>query len=122
MLVAVDPVSLAAAVSAGVAAGHGKRKVSSEIRGRAREIRDLARASGTRAAAVTELLTFVREYPSAEFLQKIIARLWHEMGDDDRALAAWRGILSRHPNSTDSFRNLVLLTSRHEGPEAARAI
>src|ERR1051325_7207235 len=112
MLVAVTSDPLPPPVSAGIAAGRAKRKIGAEARRRAREIRDAARASGTQAEAVAQLLGFVAQYPSVEFLQKIIARLLHEIGDDDLALATWRGIVSRHPGSADPFRHLALLNQR----------
>lgn len=112
----MDP--LEPAVAAGIAAGYARRRLPSERRADLIRLRDGARASGDHAGVIRELLQMVRQYPSAEAPQKIVARLLHEM-HDERALAAWSGIARRFPNSMDAFRTLVTLTHRREGPEAA---
>lgn len=111
-----DP--LEQAVAAGLAAGHAHRRLPARRRASLLMIRDRARASGDRAAAIVELLPIVRLYPCAEPPQKIVARLLHEM-HDERALEAWSGIARRFPNSMDTFRTLLTLTHRRAGPEAA---
>jgi glycosyltransferase involved in cell wall biosynthesis len=115
-----DP--LGEAVAAGFAAGHARRRLTAEVRAQAVAIRDRARASNDRAAAISELLLFLREYPSSEELQKIIARLWHEMDEDERALDAWSGIGRRFPQSADAFRTLLALTWRRLGSETAHRL
>lgn len=115
---AADP--LYPAIAAGLAAGRSRHRIPAQTRARAREIRDTARTTGNRAAAVPELLLLIEEYPRAEEIQKIVARLLHEMHESERALAAWLGIAGRFPASMDAFLTLVRLTYRQRGPDAAR--
>lgn len=115
-----DPLGIS--VTAGIAGGHGQRRMPAAIRARVRALRDFARVSGDRSTAIAELLTLVREYPRAEGLQKIVARLFHELHDDERAIEAWRGIAVRYPESMDAYRTLVALTNRHRGAAAAKEI
>ncbi|MDP1966339.1 MAG: glycosyltransferase [Reyranella sp.] len=116
---ALDP--LGTAIAKGLAAGNAKRRPTQEIRKAARAIRDHARATGGREAAILELETFVSDYPAVEEFQKIVARLLHEM-HDERALGAWLGISLRFPASMDAFHNLALLTQRAKGSDALRTI
>jgi glycosyltransferase involved in cell wall biosynthesis len=115
----LDP--LGTAIAKGLAAGNAKRRPTQEIRKAARAIRDNARATGAREAAILELEAFVSDYPAVEEFQKIVARLLHEM-HDERALGAWLGVSLRFPQSMDSFHNLVLLTQRHKGLSAVRTV
>lgn len=117
---ALDPIRQA--VVRGIAAGNAKRRPAQEIRMRARAIRDQARATSCRKAAISELLVFVGDYPGAEEFQKVIARLVHETHDDEGAFQAWLGISLRFPDSMDAFHNLVTLTHRLKGPTTARTI
>lgn len=118
-----DP--LEEAVAAGIAAGHARRRLTAEVRAEALAIRERARASNDpndHAAAVCELLAIVRDYPACEEPQKIIARLLHESGDDERAFAAWSGIDRRFPQSADVFLAFLALTRRRLGSEAGRRL
>jgi glycosyltransferase involved in cell wall biosynthesis len=113
---AADP--LAEAIAAGIASGHARRRMSRQHNAELLYIRDKARASGDRAAAIDALLGIVQQYPAVEAPQKIVARLLNEI-HDERALHAWSGIARRFPNSMDAFRTMVALTHRQEGPAAA---
>jgi glycosyltransferase involved in cell wall biosynthesis len=117
---ALDPIR--EAVAEGIAAGNAKRRPTQEIRMRARAIRDQARATSCHETAISELLVFVSDYPGAEEFQKVVARLFHEMHDDEGAFHAWLGIGLRFPDSMDAFHNLVTLTHRHKGPSTVRTI
>lgn len=102
--------------------GNTGRRPTQEDRRRARAIRDHARATGERAQAVSQLLDFVRDYPDTEEFQKIVARLLHEMHDDERAFGAWLGVSLRFPESMDAFHSLVTLAHRKAGKTAVRVI
>jgi len=117
---AVDPVR--ETVAAGIAAGKAKHRPTGDIRIRSRAIRDRARAEDCRQAAISELLLFVGDYPTIEEFQKIVARLLHEVHDEEGALAAWLGICLRFPESMDAFLNLVVLTHRYKGTAVARTL
>jgi glycosyltransferase involved in cell wall biosynthesis len=108
-------------VARGTAAGNAKRRPTQEIRKSARGIRDRARATELREAAISELEVFVSDYPGVEEFQKIVARLLHEI-HDDRALGAWLGISLRFPQSMDAFHNLVMLAQRRKGPNVVGGI
>lgn len=109
------------AIEKGVAAGNAKRWPTQETRLRARALRDHARATNCREAAIYKLLEFVRDHPGTEEFQKIVARLLHEM-HDERALEAWLGISLRFPRSMDAFHNLVVLTHRYKEARAVRVV
>lgn len=101
---------------------NSRHRPTQEVRRRARAIRDTARATGCRAEAVSELMAFVRDYPATEEFQKIIARLFHEMHDYERALGAWLGISRRFPRSMGAFHGVVILAHRQGGAALVRAI
>lgn len=118
---AAPPDLISKAVARGLAAGNAKRRPTQEVRKDARAIRDHARATDAHEAAISELESFVSDYPAVEEFQKIVARLLHEMRDE-RALEAWLGISLRFPASMDAFHNLVILTRRHRGASTVLAI
>lgn len=99
-----------------------RRRPTQQDRLRARAIRDIARATGRCSEAVSELMPFVRDYPATEEFQKIIARLLHEMHDEERAFSAWLGISLRFPRSMDAFHGVVILSRRRGGSALVRAI
>jgi glycosyltransferase involved in cell wall biosynthesis len=101
---ALDPIR--ASIERGVSTGRAARRPSPVVRMRARTIREQARASLDRKAAVSELLGLVSDYPQVEEFQIIVAQLLAEM-DDERALAAWLGVSARFPASMDAFDKLV---------------
>ncbi len=115
------PEPIREAIAAGIAAGNAKRRPSQEVRMVARAIRDRARATDGRHAAIPELLQFVRDYPEIEEFQKLIARFLQET-HDVRALEAWLGISLGFPRSMDAFHNLAVLTHRQEGPRATLSV
>ncbi len=116
---ALDPIS--EAIERGIAAGNAKRRPTQEVRLGARAIRDQARATDCRKAAIIKLLEFVRDYPNTEEFQKIIARLMQE-AHDEYALEAWLGVSLRFPRSMDAFHSLVALTHRRKGVSVVGAI
>lgn len=114
---APDPIH--ASIERGIAAGRAGRRPSQAIRVRARTIREQARASTDREAAVSELLGLVSDYPRVEEFQVIVAQLLAEM-DDERALGAWLGVSVRFPASMDAFDKLIKCIQRDKGGSAVR--
>lgn len=98
-----------------------RRNPPREVRAKAHEIRDAARAADRRDCGIARLLPLVREYPRSEEFQKIIARLLTE-SDDERAPEAWLGISMRFPGSMDAFRNLVDLVLKRKGESVVRTM
>jgi len=114
-----DPVGRA--VADGIAAGNRGRATTPDVRLCARAIRDQARASGQREAALAELLSLIRDYPAVAEFQKIAARLLGEMRDP-RVLPAWLGVSLRFPSAMDALHNLAIAVRQHVGPDAVRVI
>ena len=115
-----DPVT--DAIIEGLLTGNAKRRPAPDIRSHVRAIRAEARRSGNQEAFVPEVLKFVKSYPSVEEFQKIAARLMQESSADIRALEVWLGVSVRFPNAMDAFHNLAILTHRHRGVPAVRAL
>ena len=115
-----DPVT--DAIIEGLLTGNAKRRPAPDIRSHVRAIRTEARMTGRHEAFVPEVLKFVKSYPSIEEFQKIAARLMQESSADIRALEAWLGVCVRFPNAMDAFHNLAILTHRHRGAPAVRAL
>jgi glycosyltransferase involved in cell wall biosynthesis len=97
------------------------RQPPRDVRAKAHEIRDAARAADHRECGIARLLPFVREYPRSEEFQKIVAQLLTE-SDDERAAEAWLGICMRFPGSMDAFRNLVDLVLKRKGESVVRTM
>jgi glycosyltransferase involved in cell wall biosynthesis len=92
---------------------------SREARLDAQRARDEAYAGGNPAAAIGRLLSLVQGCPGDEVLQRITARVLGEIGESDRALSAWRGIVARYPQSQAAFLGLVRAVASRSGPAEA---
>ena len=110
------------AVTSGIDAGNANQKAPEEIRLRAREFAKAVVLLAKLAAAISEVLTLIREYPRTEELQKIAARLILENREHEEALKAWQGLARRFPDSMDVFLKQVELTGRYKGSKAAAVI
>jgi glycosyltransferase involved in cell wall biosynthesis len=113
-----DPIGAAAAE--GIAAGFGARPPGRYARLAACRAADDAFRRGTPGAALEALLALVRDHPADEVLQRIVARLLDDIGDNDRAAAAWRGIVARFPQSPAAFLGLAKVLARRR--DSVRAV
>lgn len=87
-----------------------------------RALRDRSGQGRPLEETVSAVMRCVSDYPRSEEFQKIIARLWQEQGESERAFAAWLGIALRFPASMEAFNALVAFARKRNGPEGAKAI
>jgi hypothetical protein len=87
----------------------------------AQDLLTQARGDGAYRASLPRTLALVRQHPNDIDLQVTAARLLME-GRDSRALAAWLGILRRHPTAPEPFRMILRTVARRRGIQAAKAI
>jgi tetratricopeptide (TPR) repeat protein len=90
-----------------------------------REARDLlvqARRDGGFLASLPRALELVGHYPHSLAIQVNAARILLEGGDKHQALAAWRSISFRFPDSVEAFRLYVRLVKQNAGYDAALAL
>src|SRR5581483_8135283 len=97
-LTSADPVGDAAKSMIAV---RGPAAIGIPARLAARDLRETAFARGDPASAVGELLSLLRLHPRDELLQRVLARVLEEIGEHDKAVAAWQGIVERFPGSRE---------------------
>jgi glycosyltransferase involved in cell wall biosynthesis len=117
----VDVISKA--VDAGLT-GTERNAPRSDLAG-SREARDLlvqARRDGGFLASLPRALELVGNHPHSLAIQINAARILLEGGDKHQALAAWRSISFRFPDSVEAFRLYVRLVRQNTGYDAALAL
>lgn len=92
-----------------------------ELLQQARQVLERHAAVHKPAAALPELLDYVRRYPHTELFQVLVARALEAAHRSDEGLAVWRGIHQRFPDSSEAFILMLRGVKRQQGIEAGRA-
>lgn len=92
-----------------------------ELLQQARQVLERHAAVHKPAAALPELLDYVRRYPHTELFQVLVARVLEAAHRSDEGLAVWRGIHQRFPDSSEAFILMLRGVKRQQGIEAGRA-